>query len=79
METNFQQWLNHRSARQTQLADLGAGLAEASLDGLTNFCALNFDVARRQLELVGKCWATMATCQARKTPSPGRDRTKAEA
>jgi len=79
METNFQQWLNHQSARQTQLAALGTGLAEASLAGLTDLCTLNFDVARRQLELVGKCWATMATCQARKTPSPGRDRTKAEA
>lgn len=49
MQKELQQWMAVLTKQQSELADIGAGLFDISVQGISDWCDLNFGSARRHL------------------------------
>lgn len=49
MQKELQQWMAVLAKQQAELTDIGAGLFDISVQGISDWCDLNFGTARRQL------------------------------
>lgn len=49
MYKEFEQWLDNQGRQQSEFAEIGAGLVDITLQGVSDFCDLYFGATRRQL------------------------------
>lgn len=61
MQKEIQQWLAVQSKQQAELADIGVGLFDITVQGVADLCELNFGAARRQLAHTSEGLAAMTS------------------